>query len=204
MEFSKSELTKAVFYILTLYPNKKFSPNEMFEYMKTENVCPELTQNCTTRLTRSIIINNISNALQDASNKYENVVYTNHCYLNQPTYKNLNNGIEIKFDSDENLHITLLNDMLNEEDSENDKDTKNNVDTEDDDVVKLKKTLTIVSRKNKELADFSFDLAFDLGELTEHSNDLEKKLRNREFVIIWLTLLLLIINGIIFVVHGYY
>jgi hypothetical protein len=84
MEFSKANLTKAVFYILTLHPNKKFSNVEMLNEIEDENVCPELTDSILTRNNRVTALVNINQAMLKASTEYNNVFFLNNkCYLKQ-------------------------------------------------------------------------------------------------------------------------
>ena len=84
MEFSKANLTKAVYYILTLRPNKKFSNVEMLNEIEDENVCPELTDSILTRNNRVTALVNVNQAMSKASTEYNNVFFLNNkCYLKQ-------------------------------------------------------------------------------------------------------------------------
>lgn len=110
MEFSRSDLPKAIYYILTLYPNKKFSTTEMFDHLVLENACPELTAQIFTRHVRANVIDEIYEAMNIVSTNYNNVyVVNNKCYLKQ-TPKNIE---MLKKNIDENtikrLDIRSLN-----------------------------------------------------------------------------------------------
>ncbi len=81
MQYYRDELSKGVYYVLTLNPNKKFSQFEMFDELKSENVCPSFTDQI--YMTRSLL-KELSGAMSNASNEYNNVCYVDgKCYLKQ-------------------------------------------------------------------------------------------------------------------------
>lgn len=86
MEFSRNNLSDAVYYILTLNPNKKFSLAEMINKLDSENACPEFSNQSLymTRSSRIKINEELDRAMTDATLKYNNVHYSDGlCYLKQ-------------------------------------------------------------------------------------------------------------------------
>lgn len=49
MEYSYENFTKAIYYFLTIHPNKKYNGDEIIKGIIEENICPELTTKPNTR-----------------------------------------------------------------------------------------------------------------------------------------------------------
>lgn len=120
MDFSRSNLTKAIYYVLTLNPNKRFTTYDLLEELELNNACTELTNNVMTRSFRINALREIESAMRDASNEYNNVYCIDgKCYLKQrnkyvtdweshiktETKKTLVNVDEPRYDGDSLLHL---------------------------------------------------------------------------------------------------
>lgn len=84
MEYSRNELSKAVYYVLLLNPNKRFTTAELLDQIDLENVCPEFTSRIFTRSSKTLALNELSDTISKVAAEYNNVYYTdNVCYLRQ-------------------------------------------------------------------------------------------------------------------------
>ena len=79
MEYSIVDLPKAVYYILTLNPNMRYSMDAMYNAILKEGACPEFTNGYYTRYGGG---QQLVEACIKASQTYENVAFTGgECYL---------------------------------------------------------------------------------------------------------------------------
>lgn len=85
MEYSLNDLPKAIYYILTLHPNEKISPDKMLNYLCDENTCPDLTNRPMTRNISSDVLDKILLGMFEAQRQYKNVIVDkcNMCMLQQ-------------------------------------------------------------------------------------------------------------------------
>lgn len=124
MEFSRANLSKAVYYALTLHPNKRFTAADLYDEIESENICPELTNVILTRATRINALKDITNAMHKTSEDYNNVYCIDGtCYLKQKnkyiadwepsirteTSKSLINLDSIECEGDSLLHLLCRN-----------------------------------------------------------------------------------------------
>lgn len=119
MEYNYRDLDNAVHYILTLHPNVKFTPEDMMNEIRLEDVCPELCTKARTRAGKAECLDDIRNSMMNISTRSGIVYKHGRCQLKENNFdiKKIQNIIktpqaypQVKFDEpyengDSILHI---------------------------------------------------------------------------------------------------
>lgn len=125
MEYPRKDLSKAIYYVLSLNPNKSYNVEELNDLLLNEKACPEFTDNVVTRYQLSKALDELSKELKIMMETYDNLFFANDkiTLTNESQLTNIKKIIEsekyqeikkldfesLEYDGDSLLHLLCKN-----------------------------------------------------------------------------------------------